>query len=310
MRMREARELVDNQMAPRGCLTFLHPARCATAWAVRVVAHNWPLLLLAASLGCATAPVSPSAAVPEAPPPPVVVHAPAPDVARTDARYAPLVVAANDRARNGDFANALRLADEALRERPFGIEAGVAKVEAHLALGQRTEALDFAERLRDRHPERGEAHYACGKAYYALGRLSAAQDAFADGLARAPNDRLLMLAQLTALSHEPGVSLSELQARADELMSKTPGDADVLHALAMANEIRGDNAAADALYVRAIAVRPVHPFAHYNLALLRHSDAGMRGARPHFQAFLDQAPPSAVREVEAVRKLLKETPDE
>jgi len=225
-------------------------------------------------------------------------------------RYIALVVAANDAARAGDFAKALALADEALRERPFGIEAGVAKVEAHLGLGQRTPALDFAERLRDRNPERAEAHYACGKALYSLGRLSPAQDAFADGIARAPGDRLLQLAQLTALTHDPDVPLSELEARAAELINGSADDADALHALAMANELRGDNAAADALYVRAIAARPRHPFAHYNLAMLRQFQAGMAAARPHFLAFLDQAPPSAIREVEAVRKLLKETPND
>lgn len=307
MRMREARELVTNRMRARG-LAFLHPSRCATAGAVRARAHIWPALplSLAAVWACALSPGCASAAAA----PPDVVHAPAPDPALTGGRYAALVVAANDRVMNGAYADALRLADEALRERPFGIEAGVAKVEAHLAAGQRTEALDFAERLRDRHPSRGEAHYACGKAYYALGRLSAAQDAFADGLTRAPADRLLMLAQLTALTHDPAIALGELQTRADELMNGTPADADVLHALAMANEIRADNAAADALYLRAIGLRPKHPFAHYNLAQLRLAGAGMRSARPHFQAFLDQAPPSAVREVEAVRKLLQETPDE
>jgi len=255
-------------------------------------------MAVAPGLACATTPL----------PAPEVVHAQAPsDPLREHARYAALVVAANDKARAGAFDDALKLADTALRELPFGIEAGVAKVEAHLALGQRTQASDFAERLRDRHPERGEAHYACGKAYYALGRLSAAQDAFADGLLRLPTDRLLQLAQLTALTHDPAVPLSELDARAEALMNQTSDDADVVSALAMANELRGDNPAADALYERAIALRPVHPFAHYNLAMLRRSVSGMASARPHFQAFLDQAPPSAVREVEAVRKLLQET---
>lgn len=270
---------------------------------MRVDAQLWPVAVacvaLATSLACASAPVP---AGPE-------VHTPQPnDPVQVSDRYAALVVAANAAAQTGDFKKALELANEALRERPFGIAAGVAKVEAHLGLGQRTPALDFAERLRDRNPSRGEAYYACGKAYYALGRLSAAQDAFADGIARMPNDRLLQLAQLTALTNDPEVPLSELEARAQELINGSPDDADVLHALAMANELRGDGAAADALYERAIAARPRHPFAHYNLALLRQSQTGMAAARAHFQAFLDQAPPSAVREVEAVRKLLKETP--
>lgn len=236
------------------------------------------------------------------PPAPDVVHAPPP--APHAERYRGLVIAANDHIREGDHTTAVALSDEALRLVPFALEAGIAKIEAHLALGERVPALDFAERLADRHPDRAEAHYARGKALYALGRLSEAKDAFAAALARAPDDRPSLLGLLTLLAHDPDVPMSELEARVNELMP----DADALNALAMAHELRGDAPGADALYEGALAARPGHPFAHYNLARLRLSTSGMAAARPHFQAFLDQAPPSAAREVEQVKKLLEESP--
>ncbi len=256
-----------------------------------LTALNAPLLA-----GCASTP----------PPTPEVIHQrPPPDDARA-ARYRELTRAANARAAAGDFAAALGHADDALTLIPFGLEAALAKVESHLGLGQRTQALDFAQRLADRHPQDPFAHYALGKSLYALGRLGAAHDAFADGLARAPDDRLLQLALLTALTHDPDVTLDELHARAALLGADPELAPDVLHALAMAHEIRGDLAQADALYVQAIAVRPHHPFAHYNLALLRHANRDPARARPHLEAFLDQAPPSAARERDEARKLLQE----
>ncbi len=266
----------------------------ASALVTWVVLVATPLAAVPSLAGCATA-------APEPEPQPRVVHAPP---QRPADGYAALVEAANARARAGDFAKALALADEALATRPFGIAAGVVKVEAHLGLGQRTEAVDFGQRLRDRNPSRPEAYYAYGKAQYALGRLVNAREMFADGLELAPDDRLLLIAYLTLLTNDPKVELAELQQRADALMSEGP-DPDVLHALGMGHELRGDNAGADALYVRAIDLRPVHPFAHYNLARLREATSGMRAARPHYQAFLEQAPPSAAREIEAVKKLLQ-----
>jgi tetratricopeptide (TPR) repeat protein len=187
-----------------------------------------------------------------------VVEAPPPE----PPRYLELARDANERVRAEDFPQALALADEALRVRPFGLEAGLAKVEAHLALGQRTLALDYARRLRDAYPRRYEARYVLGKALYSLGRLGSAGDAFADGVALAPDDRLSRLGLLTALAHDPDVPFDELQGRADDLKSGTPDDADLLHALAMAREIRGDVDAAAALYERAIQLRAHHPFAH------------------------------------------------
>ncbi len=251
------------------------------------------LVTASALAGCATAPVPG--------PQPEVVHAAPPKVVDG---YAALVVAANARASEGDFVEALALADEALAIRPFGIAAGVVKVEAHLALGQRTEAMDYGIRLRDRNPSRPEAYYACGKAQYALGRVVNAREMFADGLELAPDDRLLLIAHLTLLTNDPRVELGELQTRAGALMKDGP-DPDVLHALGMGHELRGDKAGADTLYVRAIALRPLHPYAHYNLARLREATSGMRAARPHYQAFLEQAPPAAAREIEAVKKLLQ-----
>lgn len=268
-------------------------------------AGGYPMALIGSAmvlLACpSTAPVKPD-------PQPQVVHVTAPD-SEADRRYQDLARQANERAHGGDFQAAVDLAKAALRIRPFGLEAAVARIEAQLQLGQRTEALDYATRLREVHRQRPEAAYAHGKALYALGRLNAAADAFADGLVLAPDDRHLRLGLLTASSHDPEVPLDELELRARDLMDlmgNGDGDADVLHALAMAHEVRGDEAGADALYLRAIAIRPHHPFAHFNLALLRHGRGQMAAARPHFSAFLAQAPPWAVREVEQVRALMQE----
>lgn len=258
-------------------------------------------LALASMLGAA-----PACATTPPPPPPEVVHATPPGEHAHAERYRGLVIAANGHLRNGEHAAALALADEALRVIPFGLEAGLTKIEAHLALGERVPAEDYALRLAERHTDRAEAHYALGKALYALGRISEAREAFTAALGRAPDDRPSLIGLLTTLTHDPEVPLAELELRADELMADAPADA--LHALGMAQEIRGDPSAAEALYERAIAARAAHPFAHYNLARLRLSQRGMRAARPDFQAFLDQAPPNAAREIEQVKKLLEESP--
>lgn len=281
---------------------FLFGAKVCYATRVRSPLHIALVLALFAPLGV---PYACASAAPQPPSPgPAVVHAPPPDDPAHSERYRGLVISANHRLRDGAYAAGLALADEALRVLPFGIEAGVAKIEAHLALGERVPAEDFALRLAERHPDRAEAHFALGKALYALGRISEARDAFTAALARAPDDRPSLLGLLTTLVHDPEVPLAELEARADELMPDAPADA--LHALAMAQEIRGDASAADALYERALAARARHPFAHYNLARLRLAQRGMVAARSHFQAFLDQAPPWAAREVAEVQKLLEE----
>lgn len=273
------------------------PAQSLTSFA--------PVIAVAFMLGCASSPA------PDSRPNPVV-NAPHPD---GHDRYPELVVAANDAARRGAFRDALTLADDALRVRPFGLEAGLAKIESHLALGQRVEAADFAARLVDAHPDRVEAHYARGKSLYALGRLIEAADAFAAGLrdaAPSQGDALCALGFLTASSHDPGVELDTLVAEAHDLLAPPSGpppdarfSADVWHALAMAQETRDEPDAAVDSYERALSLAPDLAWAHYNLALLLRARGSNKAARPHLVAFLDHAPPSATREIAAVKALLE-----
>lgn len=266
---------------------------------------------LALAIALCASPLSACASVPTPATPPVV-HAPRPD---GHDRYPDLVLAANDAATRGDFGEALTLANDALHVRPFGLEAGLAKVESHLALGQRIEAADFAGRLVERHPTRVEAHYARGKALYALGRLLEAQDAFAEGLrhvAPQETDPWCALGLLTAMAHDTRVDLDALVSDAHDLLAPRGRPAppqhyaaDVWHALAMAQETRDEPEAALVSYGQALALAPDLAWAHYNLALLLRARGSNQAARPHLVAFLEHAPRSAVREIEAVKALLK-----
>jgi len=239
----------------------------------------------------------------------------APHATPADARYAVLARQANDDLRHDRFAAALERADAALALLPFGLEAGLAKVEAHLQLGQRTAALDYATRLVDAHPRSSPALYAQGRALMALSQTQDAAPVFQAAVQTATtplDETFALLGALTALAYDVQVELSELERRSDELATRVSADLDprpdALHALGIACELRKlPEARATAYYEAALALRPeAHPWAHFNLARLLDASTGRAAARPHFQAFVAQAPPSAHAEVERIQKLLRE----
>jgi hypothetical protein len=281
-----------------------------------VCARSPVLLVLAAVWVNAPACASTGPSAPPAHASPVLQHSQR--TAPTDARYASLAAQANDDLRRGHFAAALEAADHALALVPFALEAGLAKVEAHLQLGQRTAALDYASRLVDARPGEAATLYAEGRALLSMSRAQDAAPVFQAALvaataARAPLDETFaLLGLLTALAYDVDVPLAELVSRADELAQRVTSDLDprpdALHALGIACELRklGDDRAA-AFYRDALALRPdAHPYAHLNLAKLLDASTGRAAARTHFEAFIAQAPPSARAEVERIQKLLQE----
>lgn len=201
------------------------------------------------------------------------------------------------------FADALARADEALRRHPFALGAGLIKVESHLALGENSAALSFADRLAAVRQPSPEAHYARGKALLALGRSSLALAAFEEALELAPDDTASKLGLLAAMAHIKRYDLGHLEGLAAEITRAAPDlDAAVTHQLAIANEQRGDLAKARTLYER--AAESGDPLVHYNLARLLHETVGLMAARPHYQRFLAHDRPAWRRERAEVNALL------
>lgn len=201
------------------------------------------------------------------------------------------------------FADALSRADEALRRHPFALGAGLIKVESHLALGENSAALSFADRLVAVRQASPEAHYARGKALLALRRSSLALAAFEAALQLAPDDTASKLGLLAAMAHIKRYDLGHLEGLAAEVVRAAPGlDAAATHQLAIANEQRGDLAKARTLYER--AAESGDPLVHYNLARLLHETVGLPAARPHYQRFLAHDRPAWRRERAEVMALL------
>ncbi len=203
---------------------------------------------------------------------------------------------------------AIDLANAALRKHPFLLEAGLVKVEAHLALGERIEAHTFAERLRDAHPARVEAHYAFAKTLFAIGRALPARAAFEKALTLAPDDLPSRLGLLACVALITSHDLTVLVPMAEQLLSDHPAHAaEIHHQLAIGHEQRGDPTSARRHYELSLAAGDT-PLAHYNLARLLHETAGLPAARPHYQRFIDSASLSHRREIDAIRNLLAQEP--
>lgn len=217
--------------------------------------------------------------------------------------------AADRTTRAANMRQAIDLANAALRKHPFLLEAGLVKVEAHLALGERSDAYTFAERLRDAHPTRVEAHYAYAKSLFAIGRALPARAAFEKGLTLAPDDLPSRLGLLACVALITSHDLTVLVPMAEQLLLDHPTHAaEIHHQLAIGYEQRSDPTAARRHYELSLAADDT-PLAHYNLARLLHETAGLPAARPHYQRFIDSASLSHRREIDAIRNLLaKESP--
>lgn len=220
----------------------------------------------------------------------------------------PEVEALNEQARRAflreNFTDALARSDEALRRQPFELGASLVKVESHLALGESSAALSFAERLCAVREGSAEAHYARGKALVALRRSSLALTAFERALQLAPDDTESKLGLLSAMAHLQRFDLGHLEGLADEIVRAAPAlEAAVTHQLAIAHEQRGDLTKARTLYER--AAESGDPLVHYNLARLLHETVGLMAARPHYQRFLAHDRPAWRRERAEVMALLQ-----
>lgn len=202
------------------------------------------------------------------------------------------------------YTDALAQADEALRRHPFELGAALIKVESHLALGESSLALSFADRLAAVRETSPEAHYVRGKALTALRRSSLALGSFERALQLAPDDAGSKLGLLAAMAHLQRYDLGLLEGLAQEITRAEPAlEWAATHQLAIANEQRGDLAKARTLYER--AAESGDPLVHYNLARLLHETVGLPAARPHYQRFLAHDRPAWRRERAEVKALLQ-----
>ncbi|MCC6622628.1 MAG: tetratricopeptide repeat protein [Deltaproteobacteria bacterium] len=207
----------------------------------------------------------------------------------------------------GDFARSLALADAALALHD-GPEAGATRVEALLGLGDRVAAVDDAVALTRRHPGSAAAYYALGTAYWSLGNKGDARIAFESARDRAPDDWASAVAVFACASSD--ASAPEFEELGGQLLERSPDDPHVLYLMGAGKERRLEPEEAERLYRRSIAAAEARgrPFAwaHWNLAELLDEQRDEAAARPHYQAFLELAPPSAARErAEAKKKLGK-----
>ncbi|MFO0746297.1 MAG: tetratricopeptide repeat protein [Myxococcota bacterium] len=210
-----------------------------------------------------------------------------------------------------DWLDAEGWADKALAIQPDAVEAQANRIEAMLALGDRTGALDRGEALVERHPESAAAQVALGQAYLALMRLADARKAYESALDRQPDDAVAAIGVLAVAAYD----LSAVEARelGEKLLQPFPDDPYVLHLMAVTEERRQETKAARALYLRAIAAaeqrkdpadRGPLAWSHYNLGQLLEAEDGLDAARPHYQAFLALAPPTGQLERENLMKKL------
>lgn len=231
---------------------------------------------------------------------PEVIHA-APHTSH-DPEVSALTHRAQQAFEAGRPADALAAVDEALEHHPFELRAGLIKVESHLALGENSAALSFAERLANARPDSAEAHYARGKALHALRRSSLALEAFERALQLAPDDAPSKLGLLAEMAHVQRFDLGHLETLADELVRAQPDlELAAVHQLAIAHEQRGELTKARTLYER--AAQSGDPLVHYNLARLLHDTVGLMAARPHYERFLAHDRPAWRRERAEVKAL-------
>lgn len=209
-----------------------------------------------------------------------------------------------------NWTDSLAFADKALAISPQGLEATTNRIEAMIALGDRTGALDAAEALVRRRPESAAAHVALGSAYLSLMRLGDARGEYEAALDRAPDDVVAATGVLAVAAYD--LNAVEVDELAEKLAARLPDDPYVLHLSAVARERRNDAKGAVALYERAIAAAEKRPpsqrgpvaWSHYNLGLLLESERKPEAALPHFEAFIKLAPPSAQLEREDIQKKL------
>ncbi|MFT7583249.1 MAG: tetratricopeptide (TPR) repeat protein [Myxococcota bacterium] len=217
---------------------------------------------------------------------------------------APLIDIAHVATLLGDHAQATLYAERAVEVTPQSRHAVLALIQCRLTEGRRPDALRRAQALAERHPDDANVMYALAQAYWSLTRTSDTVDALYVAKRLAPDDVQIDIALVAVWARMPAAL--DGWPIAEALAVSNPDHPDVLTALAVAAEVRGDYAHAERLYKRAVEVRPQQAWAHYNLAqLLIHLDR-QSDARPHFQAFLKVAEPSAGRQIGAARASLKE----
>jgi len=260
------------------------------------------------AVGCASAPPPADGPAPVAATSTPRADEPRPPAANEAA--GPHVEAAIAHALAGRHAEALAAAREAVRVDPHGLAANVALVEGLLATGDRGEARRRALALVEWHPRAPEAHYAHGRAALSVVSTSEARQAFENALALDPHDVPALIGLLAVAAQ--GDEYDELADILETLRGLLGPDLEehphVLHNLAVAAERRGDVEGAVSLYRRALDRPDRLAATRYNLARLLDDARGFLEARPHYEAFLDEAGPEDHRRVLEVRNRLGDPP--
>jgi predicted Zn-dependent protease len=124
------------------------------------------------------------------------------------------------------------------------LEAEMRRTDALLAEGRSTEALSVLLLLRDAHPTEALLDRQVARAYAGLNRPTEEAEAWEAFLRKspAPADACLRLGELFRKSGEP----ARFVAAAQQCLSHDPGQVEVIGALALAYEVLGNRAAADA----------------------------------------------------------------
>ena len=124
------------------------------------------------------------------------------------------------------------------------LEAEMRRTDALLAEGRSTEALSGLLLLRDAHPTEALLDRQVARAYAGLNRPAEEAEAWEAFLRKspAPADACLRLGELFRKSGEP----ARFVAAAQQCLSHDPGQVEVIGALALAYEVLGNRAAADA----------------------------------------------------------------
>jgi len=166
--------------------------------------------------------------------------------------------------RLGQTAAAMDALDAALALAPSNLALRFDRAQLAIEMGQADRAIQILAEGGRFHPGNPQLALRLGAALSAAGRHGEACQVLAAGIRTAPDDvelRLLMAGECLA-DLRPDEALAQLTV-ADGL---TPGQAAIHSDLGLVHQARGDLAAAEASYGRAVALKPDDVQAHVNLA--------------------------------------------
>jgi len=155
--------------------------------------------------------------------------------------------------------------------------------------GRYDEALACFERALERRPDYAPSHYNTGLVLFERGELAAGEAALQRAVQFDPSYARGALVDLARGCLRAG-RLDDALRNAEAAVRAAPSGAEAWATLGLVQRRRGDAAAAEAAYRRALAIRPSYIDVHNNLGFLLAQTGRPSGAREHYEAVLELDP--------------------